>query len=128
MRAAEFGDSSGTAQASEPKPGLLHYVVTGRLTTSLAEQIIAFADGSRSESLWFFHDWWQVDGYDTQARYLITRWSVKHRARLRGGHILTRSKIVRMGVAVGNIAIGGIAELHDSPASFRLALSKATAE
>lgn len=115
-------------QASEPRPGVLHYVVEGRLTIKLAEHIIEFADRSSNQQLWFFHDWWKVDGYDTQARYLITRWSVKHRQRLQAGHILTRSKIVRMGVSVGNIAIGGIAQLHDTPASFRLALSQAGAE
>ena len=101
-------------QAIEPRPGVLHFVVERRLSTELARHILDFVEHSRSQQLSFFHDWSKVTGYDTQARITITSWSVKHRSRLVTAHMLARSKIVRMGVSVANIAVGGIAKLHES--------------
>ena len=41
-----------------------------------------------------------------------THWLVTHRARLDDLHIVARSKLVTMGVAVANLALGGIIKLH----------------
>ncbi len=126
MRRAEFRDEEGSVHASEPQAGVLHYVVEGRLSPGLVERFIEFAEQSPGDKMRFFHDWWEVDGYDNQARYTLTSWSLKHRKQIESADILTRSKIVKMGVSVGNIALGGLAKLHDSPASFRQALLAAT--
>jgi hypothetical protein len=128
MRRAEFNDEDGVMHASEPRPGVLLYVVEGRLRTELVQRFIEFAKRSPSEKLCFFHDWWEVDGYDNPARYALTGWSLEHRRQIQSADILTRSRIVKMGVSVGNIALGGLAKLHDSPASFRQALLLATGE
>jgi len=126
MRRSDFRDDDGAVHASEPEPGVLHYVVEGRLSTELVRRFIDFAEQSPSDTMRFFHDWWEVDGYDNQARYALTSWTLKHRKRIQSADILTRSKIVKMGVAVGNIALGGLAKLHDNPASFREALTSVT--
>ncbi len=128
MRRAEFSDEDGMIHASEPRPGVLHYVVEGRLSTELVKRFIEFAEQSPSDTMRFFHDWWEVDGYDNPARYALTRWSLAHRKQLQSADILTRSKIVKMGVSVGNIALGGFAKLHHNPTSFREALLAATSE
>lgn len=125
MRQAHCEDDSGTLEASEPRPGILSYTVEGKLTTGIMKRIIEFAEASKVPELSFFHDWWNVQSYDTQARLLIVRWSTRNRARIRAAHIVTHSKIVKMGVAVGNLTLGGIATLHETPAAFRQALTRA---
>jgi hypothetical protein len=58
-----------------------------------------------------------LDGYEPAYRQDCTRWFVRRRGKLRGVHLLVRSRIVRMGVQVVNLAVPVI-EGYDDPAVF----------
>ncbi|MEM1417740.1 MAG: hypothetical protein AAGH15_22770 [Myxococcota bacterium] len=126
LREEKYEDEAGnTLVARERAPGVLHFVATGKLTTPMAERIAAFSDARTTPGLASFHDWWRIGAYDSKARYLLTRWAVENLADLQAAHILTRSRLVKMGVSVANISVGGIGRLHEGSESFEQALHAA---
>jgi hypothetical protein len=54
-----------------------------------------------------FDDWQHVTGYDSAVRQQITDWAQADKTRILETHILVRSDLVAMGVAVANLALGG---------------------
>jgi hypothetical protein len=51
-----------------------------------------------------FHDWEAMNTYDAECRKVLTEWTLRHRTRIEGWHILVRSKLVAMGVAAAALA------------------------
>ena len=107
----------------EPHPQeswLLRYTFRGYLELAAARQIVAwradaFADHPVIEE---FHDWWDMTGYDSLSRRLLTDHTLAHRARLARVHLLFRSQLVRMGVAAASIPLGRLLVSHASPERF----------
>ena len=115
-REERFEDAQGNWLACrEPAPGVVHFVASGRLTVELAQHLTDFSDGRGAARLSSFLDWWAVESYASKARYALTRWSVANRQAFACAHVLTRSRLVRMGVSVANISVSGIGVLHDRP-------------
>lgn len=69
-----------------------------------------------------FDDLERVTGYDTAVRVRLTAWGREHRSHIVAHHILTRSKLVAMGVSVASLALGGAIEAHSRRDSFDGAL------
>jgi hypothetical protein len=69
----------------------------------------------------YFYDLWELAGYDSALRVELTNWHLRDRENLRSLHTVTRSKIVKMGVTVANVALGVIVQ-HDDRRSFEDAL------
>ncbi|MEO0325147.1 MAG: hypothetical protein AAF447_19465 [Myxococcota bacterium] len=127
VRSDQLEDPLGNRLSSrEPAPGVLHFQASGRLSLEVARRILEFTEGRRTPGLAAFHDWWGVESYDTKARYLLTKWVVTNRQAIREAHVLSRSRLVRMGVSVANISVAGIGVLHDGHESFAEALRKAS--
>jgi hypothetical protein len=70
-----------------------------------------------------FIDFWDMPTYDGSLRITMTDWLRKHRS-AEPVHILVRSKLVAMGVAVGNLALGGMLTPHSQRASYDLLIKK----
>lgn len=64
-----------------------------------------------------------MTGYDSDARQALTAWTDRQRPHLRGIHILVHSKIVAMGIAVANLATGGITVTYASRTEFESVLA-----
>lgn len=80
--------------------GALLLTVRGRYTRDIAEQIVIVMDELLVQRpLSMFADFSELDSYDSASRMLMTDWCVKHRRDIADLHALTRSGIVRMGVA-----------------------------
>jgi hypothetical protein len=112
----------GEMRAWSPAPGLVVLRLTGHLETEIAPQFI-----SQYGKLWpsgvrlVVADLDEMVGYDSAFRVKMTEWA---RGVLNGGavfHVSVRSKIVQMGVAVANLALGGRVRVHPN----RAALEKA---
>ncbi|HWA73378.1 MAG TPA: hypothetical protein VG937_13625 [Polyangiaceae bacterium] len=74
----------------------------------------------------FFFDFWQMPTYDSEMRTEWTGFLVTHRARVDEIHVVARSKLVAMGVAVANLALGGIIKSYPAPTGpFERALNRA---
>ena len=68
-----------------------------------------------------------MENYDSALRTRLTTHFIAHRAQLESLHVFTRSRLVAMGVAVANLALGGIITSHASLAAFQVALDRAIA-
>lgn len=69
-----------------------------------------------------FDDLEDLRGYDSGVRVQLTDWSRQHRHEIVAFHILTRSKLVAMGVTVANLALGGQIRAHTRRTDFDAAL------
>jgi hypothetical protein len=72
-----------------------------------------------------FNDWWDLSGYDSDARLKLTDWIFWIRGKIVGSHILVRSKIVSMGVSIANLALGGMLTVYTDRQEFTLAYHRA---
>jgi hypothetical protein len=75
-------------------------------------------------SMWGFHDWYGMTGYDSICRKEMTDWVLARLSKMNGHHLLVHSKMVAMGVATANLVLGGNALVsHTDRASFERALA-----
>ena len=102
--------------------------VEGYLDLGMAQLIIKQADPmyevGRVDG---FHYWFDMTGYDSQARVELTNWVTRHRSRSRL-FIGVRSKIVAMGVSVANLALGNLIRTYAATPELDLALEKRLSE
>jgi len=101
--------------------------VTGYLEKDIVAKITAPIDrliavGNKPV---IFNDWWELTGYDSDARLKLTDWIFWIRGKIIGSHILVRSKIVSMGVSIANLALGGMLTVYTDRSEFTLAYHKA---
>jgi len=75
-----------------------------------------------------FNDWWDMSGYDAEARNKLTEWTLRIRHNIASDHILVRSKIVSMGVSLANVALGGLLTVYTDRTEFAQARRRATLE
>jgi len=71
-----------------------------------------------------FDDLEDLRGYDPEVRSRLTAWSRAHQEVICSFHILVRSKIVAMGVALANAVIGGKIQAHSGRVPFESALAR----
>lgn len=96
LEEAEIEHHSGGTVRIWLRPKLLVSQVTGRLTLVAARKLDLatlrlIQPGGRYMS---FHDWEQVDDYDSEARRLLTDASARNRSHIEKVHVLIRSRIV----------------------------------
>jgi hypothetical protein len=77
------------------------------------------------ESIHLFAALGELVNYHSEVRLRGTQVLVAHRQRLGSIQVHATSKIVSMGVAVVNLAVGGIIHSHESALSFETALREA---
>ncbi len=71
-----------------------------------------------------FVDFQRLDTYESGLRTRATAHLGGQRQNIGGLHVLVRSRLVAMGVAVANLALGGIIRAHSQRASFSEALDR----
>lgn len=96
----------GALSVTQPRPSVIVTQVSGHLDEPLAEQLMDSLGPvlERSKKVALFHDWEQLDSYDSKARKRLTEWVIARRALMEGGWFLTRSPMVAMGVATAGAA------------------------
>ena len=73
----------------------------------------------------FFLELSTMENYDSTLRTRLTAHISQNRPRITGVHVLARSRLVAMGVAVANLALGGMITNHENLAAFQAALDRA---
>jgi flavin-binding protein dodecin len=126
---ATWRGPQGAFSLFSPAPRVLVVKLTGVTDQSAAPAIekaldSAFAADDRLQVFW---DLGEHVNYHSDVRVYCTRVLLKHRPHFAALHAYSRSRIVSMGVAVANLAIGGIAQIHTSQEHFDAALSAAVA-
>lgn len=89
---------------------------------ALAEALRQSLQRGRRHTFW---DLEQLERYDSGVRVHATQALLDNRAHVICVKVLAKSKIVRMGVAVANLALGGMIENLDTRLLFERALSQA---
>jgi hypothetical protein len=71
-----------------------------------------------------FFDAGEMNGYDSGFRVHLTDWAKALKPRTGAMHVFVKSKIVQMGAAVANLALGGILRFHPSKGAMEEAVRK----
>jgi hypothetical protein len=112
------GSSDNGIDVSSPATSIVLIVMRGHaraeaVPAALAELTrIVKGDGGFD----YFYDLWNLRVYDSPVRVDLTEFHRK--VGLRSLHTLTRSRVVAMGVAVANLALGNRITVHSSRESF----------
>ena len=88
-----------------------------------AEAYIEIADAvlEGSERVIAVHDWSALTGYGSGVRTRVTSWGLGVISRFDAIHVFSTSSVVRMGVTVANMALGGRIFVHDKRSDFERA-------
>lgn len=116
----------GTLSIWLPRPGLLVTEAIGHITAAQTHAIIAAGDEIRGEgTLLAFHNFFGVQTYDSAARTAMTAWGYRIRASVEHVHFAIGSRLVRMGISVASMALGGMLVTYDELAPFERELEGA---
>jgi hypothetical protein len=102
-----FGDSRGSCSIARVSPNVLLMVIKGAVSAALSDQFCPalereLAAGGKSHTFW---DAESLHHYDSTLRIECTRVIRENWNRVESLHVLVRSPLVRMGVAVANLAL-----------------------
>ncbi len=119
----------GEVRVSEPAPGVILFVEKGYLAAGFIAKIVgiyerAAADGKHPH---VFIDGEFLTGHEPPLRADLTTWVQKNRTRLGSVHMLVRSRLVKMAIAVSNLSLGGLMHTYNDRAPFQIALNQAVA-
>ena len=120
-----LADERGVLWSWVAGPRLYATEVWGYLSLEMAQVIVSHsALPVRAQQMDSFNCWFEMTGYDSAARNLLTQTA---RANAHPGklHIGTRSKLVAMGVSVANLVLGGRIQHHGSLADMQAAFDAA---
>jgi hypothetical protein len=117
----------GRAEVDLRRPGLaeIRYagLATGHFPRELQPRLDRWIAAGKRVSL--FIDAVDLKSYDTEFRSLWAAWMRTNRAQIDSVHILFKSKLVEMGIAIVNPFVGGFIEPWSDRAGFEAALNKA---
>lgn len=104
-------------ECQRPSPRLAHVYVRGYLSVETARKITEFIketiDMNKPHPITVFDDWFEVDGYDTEARRILTEFGKETKTAVTNSHICFKSKLVAMGVNVAGALVGNLIGYSD---------------
>ena len=123
-RVAIWKGSQGEVEISRSGPVVAIVRMAG-VAEHAAAPVIEVALSSLFTGGHSFHTFWDLRDlvqYHSSVRVVSTNVLLSNRPKVLSIHTLSTSKIVAMGVAVANLALGGMIENHTNAASFEGAL------
>lgn len=112
----------------ELTPGVFLTEVRGFMTREMARLIIERAEPlfERQPRVHGFHNWLAMENYESACRVDLTAWVLRRHAQVTN-QIAFTSRIVAMGVAVANLALGNVLRVHADETSLTAALRETLA-
>lgn len=128
-------EAFGAGRKGDPRvvvvtPHVLLVTLEGYLEAATGHAIAATIDRRLEASrgrLHLFFDLERVVNYHSEVRTGLTRVLLARRPKVASVQVLTRSKIVKMGVAVANLTLGDVVRTFESRVAFEGALAQAKA-
>ena len=106
-----------------PAPGIHVVKMTGYLEKEVAPRFAADFDRAHPGPLKaIFFDGGAMTGYESGFRIGMTDWAKGVKNRTDTLHVWVQSKLVQMGVAVANLALGGVLRVHASRTAMETAV------
>lgn len=120
-----LGDAE--VSVSRPAPEVIVYVFKGRMVPEFVEHIRAAAEplvasGKRVD---LFFDTEPMTGYHPEFRVQMTAWHEELENATRSSGVLVRSRVVKMAIAIANLATGGKMVSYSERRSFETAIREA---
>jgi hypothetical protein len=116
----EVWQGSGTMRLDCTRQGVVRIIVSGHGHAEFVPAVLRRWDGAirAAGSMTLLVDFWDMPAYDSGLRVPLQGWGVSHRSQVEAIHFLSRSKLVAMGAAVSNLALGGMITMHNQQGSF----------
>jgi hypothetical protein len=116
----KLSNKRGSLVMSNPAPGVFASRATGQLELEHARLFMDFGDAllATPGSKIGIHHWYDMLGYDSECRRVIVGWTMKIIRDFEGVHVGLRSRLVKMGVTIANVALGGVVTMHEDRAEF----------
>jgi hypothetical protein len=120
----KYTTDRGVMTIERPAPHVMVVRGHGYAEAAFTGPVLAARDAIIDERghIALFDDLERVTGYDSEVRTRLTGWASEHRRQIVAFHILTRSRLVAMGVAVASVALGGHIRAHTQRSAFERAL------
>lgn len=128
MPPVSIKSSGGELEVQIIDTRILKTRMNGFLNAELAQHFIDALESWRKlggTELQAFHDWYEVKDYESEARVLLTPWSMAHRHSFAAVHMLLRGRAMAWGVQIVNTVIGGLITAHHARPSFDMAFAAA---
>jgi hypothetical protein len=99
-------DARGSLNIYLPKPDLCITRVKGHLSNAMARDWMDALDPHFRRGVRFttFHEWAQMESYESAARRALTAWVIKNRKSIVSADFLVLSRLVAMGVQTASLA------------------------
>jgi hypothetical protein len=122
-----WSDGRGELEITSPRRGIVLQRFEGYACLPMADAIIERLDAEIAThgTILVFDDWEEATGYDSAVRLKLTEWTRQHSGQVLETHVLLRSKLIAMGMAVANLALGGNLRTYTNRAAFDAARSRA---
>jgi hypothetical protein len=119
----------GSLRIEVPWPHLALVTFRGHFADDFIEPLAALADrfNIAARPTIVFHDWEGMSNYDISARLHLVALALRHQGRTKRIHFLAGSTMIRIGIAVANLALSKF-EVHAGRQSFEDAYARAIAE
>jgi hypothetical protein len=121
---ADWFTASASCAVIEEGPSVVRVVMRGRMKTGLARSIVGALEGlfQRQKPLDLLWDLEAMEAYESAVRVECTNVLLSNWSNVKSVHALAKSNIVRMGVAVANLALGNRVVSHHERSTFEAAL------
>jgi hypothetical protein len=118
-----MSEPEGTATLEYPAEKVILIVARGRVGAVAGRRIAEeIAQALRGGAKAVFFDLEAMTDYHTDMRTHCTQVILSNRTNVTRLTVIAKSKLTKMGVAVANVALGGIIEMIDGRSAFDLAL------
>ncbi len=120
-RHESWGAKSGSLRIEWTQDGSVLVTLDGHGDGRFAQVIARRCESllvGESEHISLFFDAWTMTSYDSALRVDLTAWVKKRRTQISRLHVAFQSKLVAMGVAVANVALGDMIRAHSARDSF----------
>ncbi len=99
-------ESRGTFSLFAPVTGVSLTRARGHLSLTMVEGWMEAIEPDLQRGVVFdsFHDWEEMESYDSEARRILTGWALRSRGSVRSTTFLVSSRLVAMGVSTASLA------------------------
>jgi hypothetical protein len=99
--------NTGRIRVSIPTDHVLLVEIAGHFSSAFLPSFFTPAKLAiiNTQRLGIFYDWETMTDYDTICRQEMTKWALAERGRIEGHHVLTKSKLVAMGVTTAGLML-----------------------
>ncbi len=128
MAASQWKCPEGEAQLKVSAPHVVRIIMTGHVDAAAGRGIAAALHEHLAAAARAVHTFWDLEAmvnYHTEVRTACTRALLDNKPRVASVQTLSRSTLVKMGIAVANVALGGMVRGHGTRAEFEKALADA---